>query len=193
MELGQRHGTGEVWYKTDSSLWKATFMKSWREPLKIFTCKQPETFAFPIEHFCHIRTIRCIQWSKTEACELFSVSIENAIQLLLADVLLIKIRKYTFHELVISLPCKVLTKALVQHSGFSPCVAEWEPFLVAIMLGHETNCGLRGWKFSISEQGTLPHDGWMLEMWCAVLFHLCHWIFILTRPLNYSFSLSNQY
>lgn len=104
-----------------------------------------------------------------------------------------KNRKVTFHELVISLPCKVLTKALVQHPGFSPCLAEREQFLAAIVLGHETNCALWGWKFSISEQGTPPHDGWMLEMWYAVLFHLCHWLFILTRSLNYSFSLSNQY
>lgn len=141
---------------------------------------------------CRTRTTKDIWSSKTKTHELCSVSTENAIQLLLVDVW-IKIGKQTFHEPVISLPCKVLTKALVQHPGFPPCLAEWEQFLVAIMLGHETNCALWGWKFSVSEQGTLPHDGWMLEMWYAVLFHLCHWIFILTRLLNYSFSLSNQY
>lgn len=125
--------------------------------------------------------------------ELPTISTGNVIQLLWIAVLLIKIGESISHEFVISLPCKVLTKAWVQHPECSTCLAEWEQFLVAVMLGHETNYVLWGWKFSISEQGTLPYDRWVLEMWCAVLFHLCHWIFILTRLLNYSFSLSNQY
>lgn len=95
---------------------------------------------------CHTRITKDIWSSKAKTHELCSVSTENAIQLLLVDVW-IKIGKQTFHELVISLPCKVLTKALVQHPGFPPCLAGWEQFLVAIMLGHETNCALWGWKF----------------------------------------------
>lgn len=125
--------------------------------------------------------------------ELHAVSRGNVIQPLWIAVLLIKIGESISHELVISLPCKVSTKVWVQHPECSPCLVEWEQFLVAVMPGHETNCVLWGWKFSISEQGTFLHDRWMWEMWCAVLFHLCHWIFILTRLLNYSFSLSNQY
>lgn len=146
-----------------------------------------------IENFCHIHSTKDRLSSKTKIHELRTVSTGNVIQLLWVAVLLIKIGKSISHELAISLPCKVLTKAQVQHPEFSPCLAEWEQFLVAVMLGHETNCALWGWKFSISEQGTLPHDRWMLEMRSAVLFHLCHWIFILTWLLNYSFSLSNQY
>lgn len=67
-------------------------MRSWRLPLKIFTYEQSATFALPVEYLCHICTTKEIPLSRTQTCELCSISTENAIQLLLVDVL-IKIEK----------------------------------------------------------------------------------------------------
>lgn len=145
---------------------KGNFMKSWREPLKIFTCKQPETLPFPLNTSCRYAPYDVYSGSKKRKFELFSVSMK-IIQLLLADVLLIKNQKVNLMNFVISLPCKSADKSFSSTLCFSSCAAEWEQFLVAIMLGHETNCvSLWGWKFSISSRDTAT---WLdnLEM-CAV-------------------------
>ena len=48
MELGQRHDTGEVWYKTDSSLWKQLILKVEENLWKSLLISNLKPLPFPL-------------------------------------------------------------------------------------------------------------------------------------------------